>query len=157
MKRIISERKTTLLSLSNQDLKTVKVETEKINELLIHISTNNITELNKLIHAGAKLVSDKICLPPKGHEQKLKTWTWNQTGNTNKKTSTTSRNAKTKKNPGICWDEEQSNTIKTNDTNRRDKSEGTGERKKTIKIYRKRIQQYRQNRTFQNNPKKFYP
>ena len=40
----------------NQDWKTVKTESEKINDLLPHISTNYITELNYLIYTGAKLV-----------------------------------------------------------------------------------------------------
>ena len=46
IKRIISEKKTTLPLLRNQDWNTVKAETEKINELLIHISMNNITKFN---------------------------------------------------------------------------------------------------------------
>ena len=48
MKRIMSKKKTTLPSLSNQDWKTVKAETEKVNKLLTNVSTNNITELNEL-------------------------------------------------------------------------------------------------------------
>ena len=55
-----SEKITTLPFLSYQNRKTVKVETEKINELLTHISTNNIKELNELIYARAKLVCEKI-------------------------------------------------------------------------------------------------
>ena len=55
----MSEMKTRLPSLRNQDWKTVKVETEKVYELSTHISTN-ITELNELIYARAKLVCDKI-------------------------------------------------------------------------------------------------
>ena len=39
IKRIMSEKKTTLPSLRNQDWETVKVETEKINKLLTCIST----------------------------------------------------------------------------------------------------------------------
>ena len=55
----MSEKKTTLRSLRNIDWKTVEAETGKINELLTHISTNNMTELNKLISAWAKLVWEK--------------------------------------------------------------------------------------------------
>ena len=40
----MSSKKTTLRSLRNQDWKTVKAETEKINELLTHISSNIIIE-----------------------------------------------------------------------------------------------------------------
>ena len=38
----------------------VKLETEKVNKVLQHISTDNITKLNELIYAGAKLISNKI-------------------------------------------------------------------------------------------------
>ena len=58
LKRITFEKKTRLPSLRNQDWKTVKAETGKINELT-DILTNNITELNDLIHAGAKLLCEK--------------------------------------------------------------------------------------------------
>ena len=44
----------------NQDWKTVKSETEKVNYLLTNIPTNVITELNVLIYAGANLVCEKI-------------------------------------------------------------------------------------------------
>ena len=44
IKRIMSEKKTTLSSLRNQDWRTVKSETEKVNDFLTNIPTNNITE-----------------------------------------------------------------------------------------------------------------
>ena len=59
MKRILSEKKTTLPSLRNQDWRTVKSETEKVNDSRTKIPTN-ITELNDLIDAEAKLVCEKI-------------------------------------------------------------------------------------------------
>ena len=43
IKRIMSEKKTTSSSLRNQERKAVKTKTEKINKVLTHISTNNIT------------------------------------------------------------------------------------------------------------------
>ena len=48
MKRIMSEKKTTVPSLRNQDWRLVKSGTEKVNDLLTNIPTNNITELNDL-------------------------------------------------------------------------------------------------------------
>ena len=69
LKRIINE-KTNLPLLRNIEWRTVKKETEKINQVLTHISTNNITELNELIYEGAKLVCEKIGLPLKKHEKK---------------------------------------------------------------------------------------
>ena len=56
--RITSEKKTIWPSLGNQDWRIVKSETEKVNDLLTNISTNDITELNDLIYAGAKLVRE---------------------------------------------------------------------------------------------------
>ena len=56
VRRIMSSEKTILLSLGNIELKTLKIETNKINHILPYIPTNNITELNELIYTGAKLV-----------------------------------------------------------------------------------------------------
>ena len=56
VKRIISSEKTTRPSLRNIEWKTFKIETNKINRIQPYIPTDNITELNELIYAGAKLV-----------------------------------------------------------------------------------------------------
>ena len=72
LKRIMYEMKTRLPSLRNQDSKTVKAEIEKINKLLIDISRKNITELNELISAGAKLDCDKIGFPLKNMNRNSK-------------------------------------------------------------------------------------
>ena len=61
----MSKKKTTLPSLRNQNQKTVKSETEKVNDLLTNIPTNNIMELNDFIYAGPKLVCEKIRVPLK--------------------------------------------------------------------------------------------
>ena len=58
--RIISEKKTILPSLRNQDWRTVKSETKKVDGLVTNIPTNDISELNDLIYARAKLVSENI-------------------------------------------------------------------------------------------------
>ena len=50
------EKKTRLALLRNQELKTFKTENDKINKLCAHISTNDITQLNKLIYEEAKLL-----------------------------------------------------------------------------------------------------
>ena len=57
--------KTNQPSLRNIEWRTLKTETNKINQILPYISTINITELNELIYAGAKLVCEKIGIPPK--------------------------------------------------------------------------------------------
>ena len=93
----MSKKKTTLLSLRNQDWKNSKVKNfQKINESLTHILTSNNMDLNELIYAGAKLVSKKSG-SLKEHNQKFKTWMGNQTVNTNREFSTTNENAKTEK------------------------------------------------------------
>ena len=71
IKRIVSEKKTTLPSLRNQDWRKVKSETEKVN-LLTNILTNDVTGLNDLIYAGAKLVCEKISVPLKTTDRKSK-------------------------------------------------------------------------------------
>ena len=49
--------------LRNIEWRTVKAEINKVNQVLTYISTNNTTELTKLIYAGAKLVCEKIGIP----------------------------------------------------------------------------------------------
>ena len=63
----MSEKKTTFPFLKNQDWRTVKSETEKVNDLLTNIPTNDITDLNDLIYARAKLICEKLLRysPPK--------------------------------------------------------------------------------------------
>ena len=59
----MTEKKAILLSLMNQEWKKVKAKTKKVNKSFKNIPTDNITELNELIYAGEKLVSDKIGVP----------------------------------------------------------------------------------------------
>ena len=68
----MSSEKTTLLSLRNIEWKTLKIETNEINHVLPYIPTNNITELNELIYAGAKLVCEKIGIPSKNTKKQSK-------------------------------------------------------------------------------------
>ena len=71
IRRIMSENKTTLPSFRNQDWRTVKFKTEKVNDLLTNIPTNVITELDDLIYANL-LVSEKIGVPLKTTDRKSK-------------------------------------------------------------------------------------
>ena len=72
IKKIMVQKKTTFLSLWNQDWEKVKVETGGVKKLLINIPTNNITELNELIYARAKLTSDKINVPQRKPNKNIK-------------------------------------------------------------------------------------
>ncbi len=71
--RIMSEKKTTLPSLRNQDLRTVKSETEKVNDLLTNIPTNDIIELNDLTIRWSKISLWKNQFPREDDRQKVKT------------------------------------------------------------------------------------
>ena len=68
----MNREKTTLPSLRKIEWRTIKTETNKINQVLPYISTNVITELNELIYTGAKLVSEKIGIPSESTKKKLK-------------------------------------------------------------------------------------
>ena len=72
LKRIMNCVKTTLPSLRNIDWRTLKTETNRINQMLPYISTNNISELNDQIYAGAKLVCEKIGVPSKSTKKQSK-------------------------------------------------------------------------------------
>ena len=75
----------TLSSLKIIECRKVKTEIEKNpNQVITCISTNNITELNELIHAGVKLVREKIGVPLKSKKKKIKTRIGNSIGNAEK-------------------------------------------------------------------------
>ena len=63
---------TTLPSLRNIKSRTLKTETNRINQMLPYISIKNISELNDLIYAGAKLVCEKIGVPSKSSKKQSK-------------------------------------------------------------------------------------
>ena len=88
--------KTTLPSLRNIEWRTRKTETNRINQMLPYISTNNISELNDLIYAGAKRCVRKLGSPQKARRNSL-----NQDGKFDwkprKKSTKTSQNGKTER------------------------------------------------------------
>ena len=59
-------------TLRNIEWKALKIETNKINRILPYIPTNNITELNELIYAGANLVCENIGIPSKSTKKQQK-------------------------------------------------------------------------------------
>ena len=54
----MNSEKISLPSLRNIEWRIIRTETNKVNQVLACISTNNITELNELFYAGAKLVCE---------------------------------------------------------------------------------------------------
>ena len=93
--------KTTLLSLRNIEWRTLKTETNKINQIIPYISTNNITELNDLIYAGTKFVCEKIGVPPKS-TKKLSKPGWEVRLETQIKNLRKQAKMIKQKDPGIC-------------------------------------------------------
>ena len=153
MKRILSAKKTTLSSLKNQDWRTLESETEKVNDLLTNISTNNITKLNNLIYEGAKLVCEKIGVPLKTTDRKSKPrWEFSLESLIRKLT----HQAKLlKRNMKIFSDEmekvQQKGKVQLGETNKKKLAKAG-----RLQRYRDRTKQYKQNRAFQNNERKFY-
>ena len=68
----MNSEKANLPSLRNIEWRTLKIQTNKINQVLPYISTNNITELNELNYAGEKLVYEKIGIPSNNTKKKSK-------------------------------------------------------------------------------------
>ena len=60
---IISEKKTTWVSLRNQDWRKFRSETEKVNNLLTNIPINDSMDLIDLIYTEAKLFCEKSVSP----------------------------------------------------------------------------------------------
>ena len=92
MKRIMSEKPHYPLSGNKTG---EQFETEKMNDLLTNIPTNNIMDVNDLMYVGAKLVCEKIGPSPEDYRQKVKTRMGIQIRIADKKTTTTIKNTKT--------------------------------------------------------------
>ena len=64
-------KKSTFTSLRNRN-ENSQGGNGKINQVITYIPTNNTTELNELIYAGAKLICEKIGIPSKSTKKKSK-------------------------------------------------------------------------------------
>ena len=127
--------KSTLPLLRNIKWRTLKTETNRINQMLPYISTNNISELNDLINAVAKLVCEKIGVPSKSTEKQSKPgWEVRLETQIKKKSTKTGQILK-QKDPGICGKRMKKTTReKNNSTTWGNKPEGSGERRETKEI-----------------------
>ena len=151
----MNSEKITLPSLRNIKWKIVKAETNKVNQVLTYISTNNLTELNNLIYTGVKLVCEKIGIPSKSTKEKSKpAWEFRletQIRNLRKQ----AKMIKQKKDAGISR-----NRKKTTQQKLKKQLEEINQKvlakEGRLKRFRERVKQYRQNRTFQNNERKLY-
>ena len=125
-----------------------------MNQVLTYIPTNNITDLNELIYAGEKLVYENIGIPSKNMKEKSKPrWEFRletQIENLRKQLKV----VKQKKNAEINRKEKTTQeklTVQLEEIQQKVLA-----KEGRLKRYRQRVKQYRQNRTFQNNERKFY-
>ena len=135
----MNSEKTTLPSLRNIECWIVKTETNKINRVLPYISTNNITELNKLIYAGAKLACEKIGIPSKSTKEKSKPgweiWLETQIKNLRKQ----AKMIKQRKNAGTCRDKKEKATQEKITILLEEKNQKVLTREGRLKRYRQRV------------------
>ena len=122
-----------------------------MNQVLAYISTNNITELN----AGAKLV-EKIRIPSKNTKEKSKPgWEFRletQIENLRKQLKV----IKQKKNAEINRNRKEKTTQEKLTIQLEQIYQKVLAKEGRLKRYRQSVKQYGQNRTFQNNERKFY-
>ena len=78
------------------------------------------------------------------------------TRNADKNLRKQSKRIKQKKDAGICWNKKEKATQEKITVQLEEINEKVLAKKGRLKRYRQRVKQYRQNRTFQNNERKFY-
>ena len=155
IKKNITEKKTSLPSLTKQAWKKVKIETEKVNKLYPNIPTSNITELNELTYERAKLVWDKIGIPLKNPNRNIKHWWEIRLEREVKKLRQQTKELKKKKRIETCWDKK---TKRKQQTYLKMQLEGVNQKilakERKFKRYRDGVKQYKWNTSFQNNERK---
>ena len=152
----MNSEKSTLPSLRNIEWRIVKTETNKINQVLPYISTNNITELNELIYAEGKLICEKIGISSKSTKENSKPVREIRLETQIKKSTKTGQNDKTKERRWNMKEQKgKGNTRKIKNTTWGNKPESTGERRK-IKEISSKGKTIQKNRKFHNNERKFY-
>ena len=156
LKRILNSENTTKPSLRNIEWGIVKTETNKMNQVRTNISTNNITDLNELIHAGAKLVCEKIGIPSKSTKEKSKPgWELRQETQI-KNLRKQAKMIKQRKDDGIIRNRKEKATQEKLTIQLEEINQKVQAKEGRLKRYQQSVKHYRQNRTFQNNERKFY-
>ena len=122
--------KTILPSLRNIEWKTLTIETNKINHILPYIPTNNITELDELLYAEAKLVCENIGIPSKSTKKQQKPGWEIRLESQIKKTTKTSPNDEEGRWNKRWGEEGTGNMGKNNSTTWGNKPENAGQRRK---------------------------
>ena len=147
LKRIMNSEKTNLPSLRNMESRTLKTETNKINQTLPYISTNNITVLDELIYAGAKLVYEKTEIPLKGTKKQAKPG-WEIRLETQIKNQRKQVKMVKQKELGIYGNRTQKATREKITVQLEEINQKALAKEERLKRYQQRVKQYRQNRTF---------
>ena len=155
LQRFMNSVKTTLPSLRNIEWRTLKTETNKINQMLPYKSTNNISELNDLIYTGAKWVCEKIGVPSKSTKKQSKPG-WEVRLETQIKNLRKQAKMVKQKDPRICGKRMEKTTREKIKVQLQDINQKVLAKEGRLKRYWQRVKQYRQNKTFQNNEGKFY-
>ena len=121
-------------------------------QVLTYITTNDITELNELIYAGARLVSEKIGIPSKSTKEKSKLgWEFRQETQIKKNLRKQANMIKQKKNAELIRNKKEKTTGEKLTIQLEEINQKVLAKEGRLKRYRQRVKQYRQNRTFQNN------
>ena len=125
-------------------------------QVLTYLSTNDITELNELIYAGAKFVCEKIGIHSKSTKEKLKPgWEFRletQIKNLRKQ----AKIIKQKKDAGIIRNTKEKTAPEKLTRELEEINQKVLAKERRLKRYRQRVKQYRQNKTFQNNERNSY-
>ena len=147
--------KTTLPSLRNIEWRTGKTETNRINQMLPYISTNNISELKDEIIAGAKLVFEKIGAPSKSTKKQSKP-RWEVRLETQIKNLRKQAKMVKQKDPRTYGKRMEKRTREKITVKLEEINQKILAKEGRLKRYRQMVKPYWQNRTFQNNERKFY-
>ena len=151
----MNSEKTTLPSLRNIKWRTLKIQTNKINQILPYISRNNTIELNELTYAGAKLVCEKIGVHSKSSKKQSKPG-WEFRLETQIKNLRKLAKMLKQKDPGICGKRMEKTTRENITVELEVINQKVLAKERRLKRYRQRVKKYRQKRTLQNNKRKYY-
>ena len=112
--------------------------------------------MNELIYVGAKLVCEKIGVSIKSTNKKSKPG-WEIRGETQiRNRQKQAKMIKLRKIAGTFWDKKKKGIQEKITTQREEINQKVMTKGGRLKRYRQRVKQFRQNRTFQNNERKFY-
>ena len=141
---------TTLPRLRNNEWRTLKTETNRINQMLPYISTNNISKLNDLIYAEVKLVCEKTGVPSKSTKKQSKPG-WKVRLETQIKNLRKQAKMVKQKDPRICEKRMEKTTREKITVQLEEINQKVLSKEGKLKRYRQRVKQYRKNRTTNEN------